>query len=258
MRRKSASYISVEDFIRSIIERITNQYDKGDSAIRLDLKTHVMNQARELGIADEYDVLHAADALEKKIAARILHRVLKNILKEEDEDDRSSAYRLADLFDCHICVNDVSQVYAKGIIPDSEDKLAARPIFGMSEKVTAWDAEEYIDRLFAKSKRLTPPASVNIPFESVTLEEFMEDNEEYICVDIRTREEYMGKPVIAGSINIPFKKIYLNPHSVSENKYIRIYLYSDKEYERIPAADLLAKYGYTDVRVIKNEGTRVD
>lgn len=81
--------------------------------------------------------------LTKKIAARLIHEFMLNVLKIPDEDWKESG-TLKDIYDCRVCANAIAQVYDKGIIPVAKEK-----VFGLNEQVSAPEAKDYIDKLYS-------------------------------------------------------------------------------------------------------------
>ena len=76
----------------------------------------------------------------KKIAARLIHEFMLNILKMQDQDWGEAA-KLKDIYDCRVCSNAIAQVYVRGIIPAS-----AENVFGLGETLTVETAEEVLRR----------------------------------------------------------------------------------------------------------------
>ena len=79
----------------------------------------------------------------KKVAARLIHEFMLNVLEIPDEDWGEAA-GLKDIYDCRVCSNAIAQVYNRGIILAHGDG-----VFGLSETLSEEDAGEILDR-FAK------------------------------------------------------------------------------------------------------------
>lgn len=97
--------------------------------------------------------------LRRKNAARLAHIFLRDVLNEADEDSMErlkKAEVLRDLYDCRICVQDIMQLYAKGII-SAENLLAEEGgsllIFGGNEEFHREEAEEWAMRLLFQKAR---------------------------------------------------------------------------------------------------------
>jgi len=89
--------------------------------------------------------------LEKRDAARIIHLFIRQTKIEADEPDWEKAKQLKDLYDCHVCVDHVAQIYVKGII-----NPAKKDVFGMRNMITDKEVEEIISRVFDTNKRMMP------------------------------------------------------------------------------------------------------
>lgn len=79
--------------------------------------------------------------LTRKIAARLLHEFMLNILGFFDEEWKEAG-KLKDIYDCRVCANAIAQVYDRGIMPQAREQ-----VFGLNETVTAAEAEEYIKKM---------------------------------------------------------------------------------------------------------------
>jgi hypothetical protein len=76
----------------------------------------------------------------RKIAARLIHEFMLNILKLEDQDWGDAA-KLKDIYDCRVCSNAIAQVFVRGIIPASREN-----VFGLGDTLTEAEADEILDR----------------------------------------------------------------------------------------------------------------
>ena len=88
---------------------------------------------------------------ERRDAAVMLHFLMRQTGLEKDEENIDKAKVLKDLYDCRTCVDHVSQLYVKGIMP-----AAGRDVFGMRHIVDEEEADVILERLFDKSKRILP------------------------------------------------------------------------------------------------------
>ena len=62
------------------------------------------------------DLARALTGAARKTAARLVHEWLLSVRGEPDEPDIGPALVLADIYDCHACVDHIGQVYVKGIM----------------------------------------------------------------------------------------------------------------------------------------------
>jgi len=90
---------------------------------------------------DNYPTEKLELKLTKKICARMIHEFMMNVLKISDVD-WNSAGDLKDIYDCRVCANSIAQVYERGIMGVSSEK-----IFGLNELVSDSDAEKHVDEL---------------------------------------------------------------------------------------------------------------
>ena len=68
------------------------------------------------GWLEDQDERFCESPLDRRSAARILHRYMKIELGVPDLQDVSAANVLADLYSCRACVNDVAQIFVRGIM----------------------------------------------------------------------------------------------------------------------------------------------
>lgn len=87
----------------------------------------------------------------RKNAAKEVHKYLQNVLQEPDEKDVKKAEVLKDLYDCHACVEDIAQVYVKGIMNPVRNKE-----FGNKDILSQEEAELIFQRILDKSSRERP------------------------------------------------------------------------------------------------------
>lgn len=91
--------------------------------------------------ADDYDI-------RKKNAARITHVFMRDILNISDitdESELSGAGKLRDLYDCRVCVADITQMYVRRIMPASYETPSL--LFGSEELFTIKEAENIIQNI---------------------------------------------------------------------------------------------------------------
>ena len=101
------------------------------------------------GWLEDQDERFCDNLLDRRTAARIIHRYMKIELGVPDFPDISSANVLADLYTCRVCVNDVAQVFLRGIMGSREVERDGQifEIFDMGATVNKTDAEKWIASL---------------------------------------------------------------------------------------------------------------
>lgn len=82
----------------------------------------------------------------KKLAARLIHEFMINILHWQDKDWGEAA-SLKDIYDCRVCSNAIAQVYVRGIIGQSEPL-----VFGINNTLSEEEALMIIDNFMRKIK----------------------------------------------------------------------------------------------------------
>ena len=98
------------------------------------------------GWLEDQDERFCANLLDRRTAARIIHRYMKLELGIPDLPDISAANVLADLYTCRACVNDVAQIFLRGIMQSREVERDGQifEIFDMGGLVNQTEAEEWI------------------------------------------------------------------------------------------------------------------
>ena len=79
--------------------------------------------------------------LTRKICARLIHEFMFNVLKVPDVEWKKAG-NLRDIYDCRVCANAIAQVYERGIMDESSEK-----VFGLNELVSPDEAQKYVDAL---------------------------------------------------------------------------------------------------------------
>lgn len=82
----------------------------------------------------------------KKIAARIIHEFMVNVLGWQDMEWGPAA-QLNDIYDCRVCSNAIAQVFVRGIIGQAQPQ-----VFGLNMTLTQKEGSEIIDNFMAKIK----------------------------------------------------------------------------------------------------------
>ena len=104
------------------------------------------------GWLEDQDERFCDNLLDRRTAARIIHRYMKIELGVPDLPDISAANVLADLYNCRACVNDVAQVFLRGIMESRQIERDGKifEIFDMGGLVSQEEALELVgsfDRL---------------------------------------------------------------------------------------------------------------
>lgn len=166
------------------------------------LKTAVLR-----GWAESSELVNPEKPLERRHIAAILHRFTRREMGEKDEDDICRAQVLKDLYDCHVCVNHIAQVWLKGIM-----ESPAPDVFDMNGFMSISEAAKTVRRVFVRSERFSiPPVRNNnpkIPGELSLNEALLmaEDIKNAVIIDVRTENEYMTDH-LKGAVNIPMAKL---------------------------------------------------
>ncbi len=181
--------------------------------------------------------------LDRKNAACLVHNFLLEECKEADEPDILPAKQLKDLYDCHVCVNHVAQVYVKGIME------AKQSVFGMKEYLTKEEAEQIVSRIFDRKKRVPP----SMPSEQkrgyrLTYRQAVKRSANdvgVILIDVRTAREYEENH-IDGAKNIPLNEILKNPYIVGGDRFHPFLFYCEIGYQSEIAAACILEAGYAE------------
>ncbi len=84
--------------------------------------------------------------LTKKIAARIIHEFMVNILKWPDLEWKGAG-KLKDIYDCRVCAGAIAQVYERGLLGEEQPL-----VFGLNKTLSAEEAKVLIDKFIEKIK----------------------------------------------------------------------------------------------------------
>ena len=217
------------------------------SSLGVDNDNDAMSVARGLKLTDDFDEVHRNEYIKRSAAARIIHNALLCFLHEEDLSDWSAAEELMDLYDCHTCVNNIAQVYAKGIM-DTEFK----GIFRVNGNVSKEESTIYLLRMMNCGLRKCPAKGKTRIFKVINKEEAaakLHSDSHAKLIDVRFPEDY-EKGHLPDSINIALTDINKNPYIVGENRDNCVMLYCNKGYQSRLAASLLLNVGYKNVYVV--------
>ena len=84
--------------------------------------------------------------LTKKIAARIIHEFMVNILKWPDLEWKDAG-KLKDIYDCRVCAGAIAQVYERGLLGEEQPL-----VFGLNKTLSKEEAKALIDKFIEKIK----------------------------------------------------------------------------------------------------------
>lgn len=203
-----------------------------------------MEYAVEKMMAEDYDILNAEKPIERRSAARILHRILIAELGEEDESDWSAAERLQDLYSCHVCLNHIAQVYVKGIMGGRREDL-----FDLEGQMTCAEAAGSIQRMADREKR-EKVQGVKSAIREITPDRAFQmlAAGRARLVDVRSAEEY-SRGHVEGAENAPLAELDKNPHMLGDKSAVLI-LYCRSGFKSRIAADILAGAGFRKIYTI--------
>ena len=105
-----------------------------------------LSYAHARGWLEDQDERFCDNLLDRRTAARILHRYMKIELGVPDVQDISAANVLADLYTCRACVNDVAQMFVRGIMESRQVERDGEvvEIFDMGGEVSKEEALELV------------------------------------------------------------------------------------------------------------------
>ncbi len=237
-------HITTEEFVSILRKRYWEEVDVAE----------VLDKSFQEGWVDATDIYYAVKPLERRMATKIIHQFLRQILQEKDTDDWTQAKRLKDLYDCRTCVNHVAQVYCKGIMAGCKTEDGS-VIFGMTAHVTVEEAENILERILQPKLRLCAEKAeekesaakvVSRQQAERLMEEYKRLKKTYLLIDVRPLQEY-EKVHMTNAVSIPFAKILEKPGCVGQEKEICIFSYCEKGYQSEIAANCLVDAGYETV-----------
>ena len=203
-----------------------------------------MELALEKAIIEQSDMSGAGAVITRLEAVRVCAMTLTNLLLEEPEENATAAARdLKDFNSCKACRENISQLYAKGIV-------TGRPgyIFDGDAGLTKAEACAMIARTIDPSMRAaTPPpdeAGVLISPESVKY--IMETDENAILVDVRTQEEFETGH-IPGAVCVPVGDLIESGAEMFPDKDAIIIVYCQRGSRSRQAYEFLRELGYVYV-----------
>jgi len=207
-----------------------------------------ISKAMELGIIDSNDSSSANNPLIRRFVARICNDALDKIFHEPPEEDVAAADRLQDLYTCHSCVNNIQQVFVKGIMIGKPDNN-----FYGDETLTRAEAAIVIMKMLDPTMREPQTSLITLPVPqengAISFDEalaLLAVDKAAMLIDVRSLEEH-NKGYINGSICIPLPDIQSQPDAVAEDKATVIILYCQKGSRTLQAYKILKEAGYTNL-----------
>ncbi|MDO4563564.1 MAG: LamG-like jellyroll fold domain-containing protein [Clostridia bacterium] len=232
--------VTTEEFTAMLMGSISDDSNAGNQT------EDIMECAKSEDLIEDYDIENRNNPIERRAAARIIHNALLNKLGEDNEDNWQTAWILEDLYSCRACVENIAQVYVKGIMQGKTETM-----FDATGNLTRAEAAEVIARAIDKKQRISIRQEQEAKAERITAEaafSLMRDSGA-VLVDVRSFEEY-EKGHIKDSICIPLEQLSNNPYAVSPDKNAAVILYCQRGYKSMSAAQLLIAAGYSKVYTV--------
>jgi len=115
---------------------------------QLDAKS-LMRYGRVRGWLEDEDESFYESSLIKKDAARILHHFMQLELSIADLQETPSSKKLADLYNCHSCVNHIEQLYERKIMTSVTLERDGKKyeLFNHLEELKKTDGKKLIENL---------------------------------------------------------------------------------------------------------------
>lgn len=218
-RQKTLPDLTTEQFLKIVL---------GD--MQGEAREQFLEESIRRGLMEPFTAADREQPLTKRRAAGILYALLQIRYGEEDEKDYSAALVLKDLFECRVCARALAQVYVKGIMEESAER-----VFGVNDPVSEDMANIYLTRLSDTAARLTiekpaKSAPVVLSYEEASAQRAGSTEAVWIEVD----EEVL-------------RDVIRNPYGVCEDLFTPIYLVCDHGYRSAEAAKILTHHGYKHV-----------
>lgn len=186
--------------------------------------------------------------------ARICHKYMLQYLKETDTEEWEYAKQMADLYDCHTCVNHIAQVICKGILKPVSDQ--GKYLFLGRQAVYEQEAAQTIERIFDKQKRYPVSCSGSVDRKcsgslKLDLKEIIDSDGQYAegslqIIDVRPRRLYEQRH-IRGALPVSFTDLMEGKQLQLIKRELPVLVYCEKGYLSRIAADYLADSGYQPV-----------
>ena len=198
------------------------------------------------------DLLYWNTPIERGTAARLIRNYLKKALGEADLDESKwyEARVLKDLYDCHVCVGDIVQVYIKGIM-DGVELPDGSTIFASHEGLKYDTAVTIKERVFNRDLRVSriSGAVEHAVFswtDIATVIDAYERDEDISVIDLRMPGDYEAGH-IKGAVNIPLTAYVKNPYMASRNVDDMVVFCCEEGYKSEIAANIAISSGFTNV-----------
>lgn len=250
MEHEKAEGITTQQFMIKLWKRFKEEEKKNQRAF---FQAGIVK-----GWLEEADFIGAGQAIERRIAARIIHQFLRIECGEPDEEKWQSVSDLKDLYDCRTCVNHVAQVFTKGIMTGKLKNLSDQEqseneqafIFGMRDGLSEEESDLIIARMFDKALRLevSQKSKGKCGAKKISYEEAqgIMYQKAAVLVDVRTEEAYK-RSHLPYAINKPLASILQNSKLLGEDQTTAFILYCELGYQSEIGARCLIEAGYEQI-----------
>lgn len=136
--------ITTGDFIKLLWENFLKE--TGGSKMEL---SSLLYYGRKRFWLEDQDERYSSQEMNRRTAARIIHKFMKIELGFEDLEDIHKAEVLKDLYTCRVCANSIANVYLRKLMPSEiiDFNGETSEIFNMLKPVTKPEALEILDRM---------------------------------------------------------------------------------------------------------------
>lgn len=241
MEKTKGVPVTTGQFLKLLYDKVLIRYGYAENEL--------FARGRREGFLEETEEISEGEPLSRGAAARILHEVLRKVMKEADEEDWSAALGLADLFDCSHCVMHVVQIYAKGIMEaGKESPMQELHEFCGGRFLSKDEAELAVQRLLQPEKRLLRKkerketgASAAKKISRTQAEHIVRTWENVLVVDVG---QDTGEWEAPGKMQLPMMKLLENPFLLEAYRDCLFLLYCNGGYQSELAANCLSEHGY--------------
>ena len=238
--------VTFEQFVTLLLQSLGEEPASGEDPAPGEEPAPVgyMELALEKAIIEQGDMASAGTVITRLDAVRICAAALQNLLLEEPEDNATAAARdLKDFNSCKSCRENISQLYAKGIV-------TGRPgyVFDGDTGLTKAEAYTMIMRTIDPEMRApTPkPDEANVLISPESVKYIMETDSKAMLVDVRSQEEF-DTGYIPGAVCIPVGEIVESGGEMFPDKNALIIVYCQRGSRSQQACDFLRGLGYAYV-----------
>ena len=174
-------------------------------------------------------------------AAAFIHEFLRLDIKEPDSDNRALAADLLDLYDCHTCVEHITQVYVKGII--EKDIIDGKTVFNLRKPLYEKEASLICERMKDVSLRigLTKMSLETACFvKPDELTGFLSDKSSIIVYDLSEKPD--------GRFDgIALSAFMNNPLEYCKDRFTPVLFVCENGYKSAMASNAAVSYGVKEV-----------